>query len=76
MNNLNFEILEEGIIIIRNCISYEEQLYFIDTINNSCKLKDENGDWNYPDKKNNKKGRDYNSIEEFPLLFVNKIKEF
>ena len=70
-----YEELSKDISIYREFLTLNEQLEMIEEIPNHFALVDKNGDYNYPDRRGNKKGRCFRKIADCPPSVLKKIKE-
>ena len=67
--------LSPNVSIYRGFLTYNEQIQMIKDIPKYFELVDQNGEYNYPDNKGNRKGRCFRMIEECPPCVINKINE-
>jgi hypothetical protein len=70
-----YQELSKDISIYRGFLTLNEQLEMIQEIPHYFNLFDENGDYNYPDRRGNKKGRCFRKIADCPPSVLKKTKE-
>lgn len=70
-----YEELSKDISIYRGFLTKDEQLEMINEIPDYFNILDENGEYNYPDNRGNKKGRCFRKISDCPPSVLQKVKE-
>ena len=75
MSMKGYEEISKDISIYRGFLARDEQLEMINEIPQYFNILDENGGYNYPDNRGNKKGRCFRKISDFPPSVLQKVKE-